>query len=94
MATPVALAIGQHLLLAEPAVHWQAQFSDTNPPSVVLTASIAAGPSPPIFPGPAGATSVAVQMDARVAMQLYETLGELGRSMGWLPQKEDGRQGA
>jgi len=26
-------------------------------------------------------------MDERVAMQLYDQLGELGRSMGWLPQK-------
>jgi hypothetical protein len=92
MATSVALAIGQHLLLADPATRWEAQFADTNPPSVVLTASIGAGPTPPIFPGPVGATSVAIQMDARVAMELYETLGELGRSMGWLPQKEDGRQ--
>jgi len=33
------------------------------------------------------ATTLAVQMNALVAMELYEKLGELGRSMGWLPQK-------
>jgi hypothetical protein len=26
-------------------------------------------------------------MDGQVAMQLYDQLGELDRSMGWLPQK-------
>src|ERR1700732_4929329 len=58
MATPVALAIGEHLLFADPATRWEAQFSDTNPPSVVLTASIATGPTPPMFPGPARATTL------------------------------------
>lgn len=83
MATPASLAIGEHLLLADPATSWAVQFSDTNPPSVVLTASIEAGPKPPIFPSPHGETSVAVQMDARVAIRLYEQLGDLIRSMGW-----------
>jgi hypothetical protein len=88
MVIPVSLAIGQHTLLADPVIDWDAQFSDTNPPSVVLTALIQAGPQPPLFPAPHGETSVAVQMNAQVAMQLYEKLGELGRSMGWLPQKK------
>lgn len=87
MAIPVSLAIGEHTLLADPVIGWDAQFSDTNSPSVVLTASIQAGPKPPLFPLPHGGTSVAIQMDAQVAMQLYEKLGALGRSMGWLPQK-------
>jgi len=30
-------------------------------------------------------------MDGRVAMQLYDQLGELGRSMGLLPQKASER---
>jgi hypothetical protein len=34
------------------------------------------------------ATTLAGQMDARVAIVLYERLDELGRKMGWLPQKE------
>jgi hypothetical protein len=88
MAIPVALPIGEHLLYADPVIRWEVQFSDTNPPSVVLTASVQAGPNPPIFPGQVGATSVAVQMNALVAIELYQKLGELGRSMGWLPQKE------
>jgi hypothetical protein len=36
--------------------------------------------------------SLAIQMDARVAIALYEKLGELGRKMGWLPQKEGENQ--
>jgi len=83
MATPASLAIGQHLLIADPADRFDVEFSDTNPPSVVLTASIQVGPRPPIFPGPSGETSVAIQMDARVAIRLYEQLGDLIRSMGW-----------
>jgi hypothetical protein len=91
MATPAALAIGEHLLLADPAVAWRVEFSDTNPPSVVLTASIQAGPQPPIFPGPPGETTVAIQMDARVAIGLYERLGDLIRSMGWQQHISGGR---
>jgi hypothetical protein len=83
MATPASLAIGEHLLLADPAVGWRVEFSDTIPPSVVLTASIQAGPKTPIFSGPSGETSVAIPMDARVAIGLYEQLGDLIRSMGW-----------
>jgi hypothetical protein len=85
---PVTLAVGQNMLL-EPAIHWEVQFSDAQPPSIVLTASI----TPPISPTQAHrATTVALQMDAQVAMQLYEKLGDLGRSMGWLPQKEGEHQ--
>ena len=84
MAIPIALAVGEHLLYADPAIEWAVRFSDTRPPSVVLTASMQAGPKPPLFSPPAGATSVAIQMDAQVGMGLYEKLGELGRSMGWL----------
>ena len=91
MATPAALAIGEHLLLADPAIGWNVQFSDTNPPSVVLTASIQAGPKPPIFPPPYGETTVAIQMDARVAIGLYEQLGDLIRSMGWQQHIAGGR---
>ena len=91
MAIPVHLAIGEHMLLSDPVTRWVAQFSDTLPPSVVLTASIQAGPNPPIFPAPVGTTSVALQMDARVAMELYEKLGDLIRSMGWQQHITGGR---
>ena len=33
------------------------------------------------------ANTLAIQMDARAAMVLYEKVGNLGRSLGWLPQK-------
>jgi hypothetical protein len=85
MATPASLAVGEHLLVNDPVIHWDAGFSDTRPPSVVLTASVQAGPTPPI--SQYMATTVAVQMNAIIAMQLYEKLGELGRKMGWPPQK-------
>ena len=77
MATPAVLAVGERLLLADPAIRWNVQFSDTNPPSVVLTALIEAGPKPPIFPPPYGETSVAVQMDARVAIGLLRAAWRL-----------------
>jgi hypothetical protein len=83
MAIPVALAVGEHILYADPAIGWTVQFSDTQPPSVVLTASMQAGPNPPIFPMPYGGTTLAFQMDAKVAIELYEKLGDLIRSMGW-----------
>jgi hypothetical protein len=83
MVVPVSLAIGQHTLLTDPVSRWKIQFSDTHPPSVVLTATIQAGPKPPIFPPPQGESSVAVQMDARIAIELYEQLGDLIRSMDW-----------
>jgi hypothetical protein len=86
MVIPVATAIGQHTLLADPVIRWAVQFSDTQPPSVVLTASVQAGPNPPILGTIHGETSVAVQMDAQVAIELYERLGDLIRSMGWQRQ--------
>ena len=93
MVTPVVLAVGDHWLISDPVVHWEPQFADTNPPSVVLTASIQAGPNPPLFPTKGRtATSLAVQMDARVAIALYERLGALIRTMGWRPREEDDNQ--
>jgi len=83
MATPVSLSTGEHTLLSDPVIRWDAQCMDTKPPSVVLTASVQTGPKPPLFPPPHGEASVAVQMDAQVAIELYEQLGDLIRSMGW-----------
>ena len=82
MAIPTKLATGEHWLLSDPVTRWEIQPSDTNPPSVVMTASISS-PNPPIFPPPAGTTSVALQMDAQVAIGLYENLGDLIRFMRW-----------
>jgi hypothetical protein len=90
MTLPVTLAIGQHLLF-EPVISWKdPQLSETHPQKIVLTASIQSGPTPPISPTQTHmATTLALQMDAEVAMQLYEKLGSLGRSMGWLLRTED-----
>jgi hypothetical protein len=90
MMLPLAMAVGEQRQLLDPVVLWTAKVSDAIPPSVVLTASVRAGPSPPIFQNQGGmATTLAVQMDAGVAMTLHRQLGELGRSMGWLPQVSD-----
>jgi hypothetical protein len=91
MSVPAKLAIGEHLLLADPATEWAIEFLDIQPPSVQLTASISTGPGLPMFPAPVGTTSVAVQMDARVAIELYEKLGDLIRSMGWQQHITGGR---
>jgi hypothetical protein len=85
MVLPFAMAVGDHYLVSDLVESWHAKFSDTSPPSVVLTASVQAGPSPPITPNQS--STLAVQMNAQVAIELYEQLGELGRSVGWLPQK-------
>ncbi len=88
MSVPSSLAVGEHLLLADPAVFFEATVSDTNPPMVVLTASVQVGPNPSIAPTLGRtATTVAIQMDSRVALQLYGRLYELVRSMGWLPEE-------
>jgi hypothetical protein len=92
MAFPIILPTGDHEL-AEQVVDWSVTFIDSQPPGVKLTASVAGGPTPPIFPTQGKtATILAIQMDARVASVLYEKLGNLGRSMGWLPQIEGDSQ--
>jgi hypothetical protein len=91
MATPVSLSIGDNLLFNDLVTGWRAEAMDTNPPSVVLTASMQVGQTRSIFPAPYGETSAAVQMDGLVAIRLYEKLGDLIRSMGWQPLVEGGR---
>lgn len=91
MSIPASLAVGQHMVLADPADGWKVELLDSNPPGVRLIASIAAGPKPPIFPGPSGETTVAIPMDVRVAIGLYEQLGDLIRTMGWQQHISGGR---
>jgi hypothetical protein len=92
MAIETALPTGLHQIIINPVTDCSVRFSDDPDRPVVLTASMRSGLGLPIFPPPAGATSVAVQMDSQVAMKLYEQLGELGRSMGWLPPIEGAPQ--
>jgi hypothetical protein len=93
MPLPFSLPLGKHEL-SQPVVNWSATFVPlAHPPAVKLTASIASGPNSPLFPDPdTAATTLVVQMDARVAIVLYEKLGNLGRSMDWPLPPEDGRQ--
>jgi hypothetical protein len=88
MDIPVILPEGDHDL-AEPVVAWLVHFLDRGAdPWVELIASIQSGPRRTTVPNRGQtATSLAIQMDARVASDLYVRLGNLGRSMGWLPQR-------
>ncbi len=79
-------------VLSVPIVHWSAEFVDAIPPMVELLASIESGPRQTSAPiRGQTATSLAVRMDALVAIRLYEQLGDLIRSMGWQQHIGDGR---
>jgi hypothetical protein len=86
MMAPLYLSQAHHELAA-PIVDCEVDFSNVHPENVVLTASISDGPRPPILAPTRGrtATTLAFRMDQRAAMMLHARLGELGRSMGWLP---------
>jgi hypothetical protein len=87
MNVPVVLPQGDHAL-GEPVVSWLVHHVDANPPGVELIASIQSGLRQTSVPTRGEtATTLAIQMDARVAIDLHRRLGELGRRMGWLPQK-------
>ena len=88
MPLPVNLTLGDHDL-TKSVVSWTAQIVSASSPTVELIASLVSHPHPPIFPPAWGqtATTLAIRMDLEVAMSLYSQLGELGRSMGWLPQE-------
>jgi hypothetical protein len=71
MAESLVLGYGERRLLPTPVARWDVEFSDTIPPSVVLTASMRAGPNPPISQKLGGAaTTLAIQMSTGVAMML------------------------
>ena len=85
MPMPLNLAQANHELL-EPVVGWLVRpLADAWPPAVELTASIQSSPTPPIFPPTQGqtATTLAIRMDARVAIDLWRRIGLTAHSMGW-----------
>jgi hypothetical protein len=88
MPAIVYLAAGDHDL-AETIVDWKAGEIRGGPsPLVGLIASIETHPLAGIRPSRGStATTLAIQMDQKAASWLYEQLGVLGRSMGWLPQQ-------
>jgi hypothetical protein len=89
MIKVVALPASDHQL-GRPVVDWTAGYVwGSHPPLVELIASIQSDPPKPGWPSRGStATTLAIQMDARVAIDLYERLGALIRSMGWPPQIE------
>lgn len=65
---------------------------DSHPPTVMLRASIESDPAK-MFPRSlaATATNLEMQVDCRVAVQLYEQIGDLIRDMGWQQYVSGGR---
>jgi hypothetical protein len=85
---PIVPARGSHTLY-ENAIGWNVDPINTVVPSVRLTASILPLQEVLGFQTQgSAATTVATQMGPQVARELYVKLGELGRTMGWLPRKE------
>ncbi len=69
------------------AVSWKVDRVDSLPPSVKLHIAVGEFPQGYSFRSvPQTATIELIHMDARAAMALYQTLGDLGRKEGWLPQ--------
>lgn len=86
MPSPLKLLPTENILV-EYITGWNATFSDAYPPDVTLTALIQSSLPYTLPPTPEQtATTLVIPMDARAASILYEKLGNLGRSMGWLPQ--------
>ncbi len=84
MPRPFSIAVGDHLIVSDPVKQWDIALSNTVPPSVVITASLHSV-KPSIIPDQANTSgAVALHMDARIAMHLFEQLEQLGLNMGWL----------
>jgi hypothetical protein len=84
MPNLVTLASGDHDL-ADPVVQWYAHYVDgSHPPMVELLASLKVDP---MLRGRLSrgttATTLAIQMDAQVAIDLFARLRALAHSMGW-----------
>jgi hypothetical protein len=80
MPVPLVIAHGADYDLSDPVV----DFIDANPPGVELIASIQVPRHLPSVPTRGStATSVAIQMDAQVAIDLYRRIGLLAARMGW-----------
>jgi hypothetical protein len=70
--------------IQEPIVGWSAHYLDASPPMVELIASVRSGPRQTSAPSRGNtATSVAIQMDVQVAINLYQRIADLAHSMGW-----------
>lgn len=83
MKKQITLEMGDHEL-ALPVNGWIARYVDSFPPSVQLIASIQAPPRQ--MTGQSReekATTLAIPMDARVALDLYRRIGLVAEQMGW-----------
>jgi hypothetical protein len=92
MPNLLSLTHGDHDI-PNPVEAWDTNYvSGSHPPLVELIASVQSSPRQlgTLSRGQT-ATSVAARMDARVAMGLYEKLGDLIRSMGWQQHITGGR---
>jgi hypothetical protein len=80
----ISLPISDHQL-DQPVTGWAAHYArGSHPPMVELIASVQSAQPKPGWPSRGStATTLAIQMDAQVAIDLYQRLGNLARSMGW-----------
>lgn len=70
--------------VSERITGWRAHHVDAMPVTVELIASLESGPRQTTAPTRGEtATSVALQMDATVAVDLFRRIGELAARMGW-----------
>lgn len=92
MRDQVILPQGDHDL-SDHIVSWTAHHLDAVPPFVELIASIESLSRQTTNPTRAEtATSLALRMDVRVALELYRRIGLLADQMGWpLPPQDGGR---
>jgi hypothetical protein len=91
MAFPVVLPMGDHEL-ADPVVHWKVAYKDAVPPEILILASLRSPPRQTANQSQGvTATSLAMTMDAQVALRLYEALGDRIRDMGWQQHITGGR---
>jgi hypothetical protein len=83
MPNQFTLPHGDHELMTQ-ATSWLTRYRDAHPPQVTLIASIESGPRQMtgLSQGQT-ATSVAIHMDALVAIDLYRRIGLLAEQMGW-----------
>lgn len=87
VANQISLAMGDYEL-SDQVVAWKVQFVDAIPPAVKLILSIQSPPTQMTGMSQGEtATSLALLMDARAALDLHRRIGLLATRMGWrLPE--------
>jgi hypothetical protein len=87
MRLPITLPDGKHEL-SDPVVRWHPVRSELDPKKSGADCNDSIWPED--SDTPVSGTTLAIHMDAEIAKDLHETLGELGRSMVGCRQKGSG----